>query len=55
MADSGIIDIQMDVYPIKCPIEFEVLSCEEIAMRHKDCANPECLVCGFHEALMCSD
>ena len=54
MADSGIVGIEMAVYPSKCPFEFEMLSCEEIAERHKYCVDPDCLVCGVHEAMECA-
>ena len=50
MADGG---VEGDLG--KCPFKFEALSCGEIAERHKDCTDPDCLVCQFHEALICSD
>ena len=36
-----------------CPFEFEVLTCKQIAERHAECDDPDCLVCAFHEALIC--
>lgn len=47
--------VDLGVWPHECPIKFEELSCEEIAHRHQDCSDPDCLICQFHEALMCDD
>lgn len=43
------------VWPLECPFGFETLNCNEIAQRHKDCIDPECIVCQFHEALRCTE
>lgn len=46
--------IKLDgVWPYECPIKFEELNCEEIANRHAECVDPDCLVCGLHEVLAC--
>lgn len=44
-----------EVYPLDCPFTFTVLTCEEIAEQHQDCSDPDCMVCGVHEALVCND